>query len=78
MLMKHGTNIGEPFIKHLDKEIWELRPLKDRILFAYWDNNKFVLLSIFIKKIQKTPKKELEKVKRNLKDFLKRSEEDGK
>ena len=30
----YGTSAGTPFIKHLDGEIWELRPLRDRILFV--------------------------------------------
>ena len=74
-LSKHGLSLGEPYIKHLDKDIWELRPLRDRILFAYWDNNKFILLSQFIKKTKKTPKKEIEKAKRLLKDCKNRSDE---
>lgn len=75
MLSKHGISIGEPYIKHLDNDIWELRPLRDRILFAYWENNKFVLLSVFMKQTQKTPQREIEKAKRYLKDFKKRSDE---
>lgn len=74
---KYGTTMGEPYVKHLEGEIWELRPLRDRILFAYWDNNKFILLNIFKKRTQKTPQKEIEKAKRYLKDFLKRSGENG-
>lgn len=31
VLSEHGTQAGEPYIKHLDGEIWELRPLRDRI-----------------------------------------------
>ena len=27
-----GTRAGEPFVKHLEDNIWELRPLRDRIL----------------------------------------------
>ena len=65
--------IGEPYIKHLDNDIWELRPLRDRILFAYWNNNKFILLSQFIKKTQKTPLREIEKAKRLLNDYRERS-----
>lgn len=34
LLQQYGTYIGEPIVKHLDGDIWELRPLKDRILFA--------------------------------------------
>lgn len=31
LISQHGTLAGEPYIKHLDAEIWELRPLRDRI-----------------------------------------------
>ena len=75
LLSKNGTEIGEPYIKHLDNEIWELRPLRDRILFAYWDNNKFILLHQFMKKTKKTPVKEIEKARRNLEDYKRRREE---
>lgn len=69
-----GLEIGEPYIKHLDEKIWELRPLRDRILFAYCDNNKFILLHHFMKKTQKTPRKEIKKAKSNLENFKKRSD----
>ena len=71
-LKAYGTKIGEPYIKHLDGAIWELRPIRDRILFAYWKNNKFILLHYFMKKTQKTPTKEIEQAKRNLKDYIER------
>lgn len=73
MLSLNGLRLGEPYIKHLYNDIWELRPLRDRILFAYWDNNSFILLSIFMKQTQKTPQREIDKAKRNLEDFIKRS-----
>lgn len=68
----YGTTIGEPYLKHLDGEIWELRPLRDRILFAAWINNSFILLHAFMKKTQKTPKAEIEKAKRELEDIKQR------
>lgn len=74
MLEEMGTRVGEPVTKHLDGEIWELRPLRNRILYAYYKENKFIILHHFVKKTQKTPKKEIEKAKRNLKDFMERSE----
>lgn len=73
----YGTRAGEPYVKHLDGEIWELRPLKNRILFAAWTKNGFVLLHHFMKSTQKTPKREIEKAKRELYDFKKRSEING-
>ena len=72
LLEEFGTRIGEPVTKHLDGEIWELRPLKNRLLYAYYKDNKFIILHHFIKKTQKTPRKEIEQAKRNLKDYLER------
>ena len=73
-LSKYGTYLGEPYIKHLDGEIWELRPLKNRIMFFGYDGKQFVLLSHFIKKTQKTPKREIDTAKRLMKDYLERNE----
>ena len=36
VLSEYGTQAGEPYIKHLDGDIWELRPLRDRIFFVGW------------------------------------------
>lgn len=72
ILEEEGTRVGEPVTKHLDGEIWELRPLRNRFLYAYFEENTFIILHHFIKKTQKTPKREIEKAKRNLKDYLER------
>ena len=53
LLSQHGTRAGQPYIKHLDAEIWELRPLRDRILFVAWLDRS--LQHHFVKKTQKTP-----------------------
>ena len=74
ILSQYGTRAGEPFVKHLDGDIWELRPLRDRILFAAWVDGKFVLLHQFMKKTQKTPPREIEKAKREFADFKERCE----
>lgn len=71
-LSEAGTQIGEPYIKHLDGEIWELRPLRDRILFVAWVDGGYVLLHHFMKKTQKTPAREIKKAKRELADLLER------
>ena len=68
-LRTYGKGAGEPHIKPLEGEIWELRPNKDRILFAAWLGDGFVLLHHFIKKTQRTPKSEIEQAKRNLAYF---------
>ena len=70
----YGVSIGQPYIKYLENDIWELRPLRDRILFAYYDKNSFILLNAFMKATRKTPKSEIEKAKRFLKDWRDRNE----
>lgn len=71
-LSEYGTQAGEPYIKHLDGDIWELRPLRDRILFVGWANGSYVLLHQFMKKTQKTPAREIDKAKRELADLIER------
>ena len=71
-LQEGGTHIGEPYVKHLAGDIWELRPLRDRILFAVWDGESFLVLHHFMKKTQKTPPHEIEQAKRNLADWKER------
>lgn len=72
ILSQYGTQAGEPYIKHLDGEIWELRPLRDRILFVGIVGGSYVLLHHFMKKTQKTPPREIEKAKRELNDIKNR------
>ena len=68
----NGKSLPENYVKHLDGEIWELRPINDRVLFAGWHAGAFVLLHSFVKKSQKTPRREIEQAKRELADFKER------
>ena len=70
---EYGTRIDQPIVKHIEDDLWELRPLSNRIFFFYWKDDKFVLVHHYIKKSQKAPKKEIEKAKRNVKDWLERN-----
>ena len=70
VLAQFGTRTGEPYVKHILDDIWELRPTNDRIFFFYWKNQTYLMLHHFIKKTQKTPICEIEQAKRNLADFL--------
>jgi phage-related protein len=73
VLQEFGTRAGEPFVKHIEDEIWELRPLDDRLFFFYYRENTFVLLHHFLKKSKKTPRREIDQAKRNLADHVERS-----
>lgn len=70
VLKQYGTRAGEPYCKHIEKNLWELRPSTERIFFFFWINDTFVLLNHFTKKTQKTPKKEIEKALKMIEDYL--------
>ena len=72
VLQEYGTRAGMPYMKHLEGDLWELRPLHERILFFAYVDGCFVLLHHFRKKTQKTPKKEMECAKRRMEDYLER------
>lgn len=61
VLKVEGKAAGLPYVRHIDGELWELRPARDRILFFSWIENQIVLLHQFRKKTQKTPKREIDK-----------------
>ena len=73
-LEEYGTRVGEPTVKHIDGDLWELRPMAHRIFFFYWQDNKFILLHHFVKKTNKTPPKEIKQAERNMKDFMERND----
>lgn len=64
LLKNQGTKLPNNITKFLKDDIWELRPGHNRILYLYFKDNKFVLLHMFRKKAQKTPKQEIEKAKK--------------
>ncbi len=72
ILEQNGLSAGEPYIKHIEGELWELRPIRYRIFFIAWHDNSFVLLHHFLKKSQKTPRKEIEAAKRKINDLKSR------
>ena len=75
-LSEYGVCAGEPYVKHLGGDIWELRPLRDRILFVAWVNNSYVLLHHFMKQTQKTPLREIKQAKKELTDLIERGIDD--
>ena len=78
VLREYGTRAGEPFVKFIEGDIWELRPLNDRFFFFRWQSNIFIILHHFDKKSKKTPKHEIEQAKRIMKDFTDRSNKNEK
>lgn len=72
MLKQQGTRLPENITKHLDGEVWELRPGNNRVLYFYCERNTYVLLHMFRKKTQKTPRSEIEKAEREIADYKRR------
>ena len=75
VLKKDGLSVGLPYIRHIEGEIWELRPADERIFFVTWTGSKFIFLHHFTKKTQKTPRREIEIAKKRLKDFKERGDD---
>lgn len=68
MLEKYGFRINEEFksetIKSFGNDLWEIRAFNVRIFFTYHKENQTIwLLHGFIKKSQKTPKKEIKQAR---------------
>ena len=74
LLQQNGTRLNENITKHLEDGIWELRLGNNRVFYFFFQDNTFVLLHQFRKKTQKTPKREMEKAKRERDDYLFRKE----
>jgi phage-related protein len=64
MVEIHGPNLGKPYTDSFGDGLFEIRAKGQegigRSLFCYASGKSIVILHSFIKKTQKTPKKELE------------------
>lgn len=82
LLGKHGNTLGEPYVKSLkgkeNKGLYELRVKfsndNARIFYFTVKNQKYILLHGFIKKSMKTPKRELERARNYMQDYVRRSD----
>lgn len=75
LMEKHGANLGELHTKPLGDELFEIRAKGTeeigRSIFCYMQGKRIVILHVFVKKDQKTPKKDLELAKERLKEVRK-------
>jgi phage-related protein len=60
--------VHEPYVKHIEGRIWEMRLRgRDRIARALYltaRGHRVVILRVFVKKTQKTPRREIELARR--------------
>lgn len=76
ILSEYGNRLREPYSKHIQEGIFELR-IKfasdiSRIFYFFFDGDKIILTNGFIKKTQKTPKEEIEKAIKYKEDYQRR------
>ncbi|WP_394181687.1 type II toxin-antitoxin system RelE/ParE family toxin [Marinomonas posidonica] len=68
LMEKHGANLGPPHTESMGDGLFEVRAKAQegigRGLFCYLKGQRIILLHAFVKKSQKTPKRELELAKR--------------
>jgi len=71
-----GTSVREPYSKHLDDGIFEVRAKVStnisRVLYFFYTGKRFILTHGFIKKTQKTPQSEINRAKQYRAEYLNR------
>lgn len=76
LLAEKGRKLKEPYVKHIEGELWELR-IKfasdiSRIFYFIPNETNVILLHGFIKKTRKTPANQIEIAKKRLADYKER------
>lgn len=77
MLEQLGNYMGMPqsrFLKGYRHPLLELRPLPERFFYAGWKKDRYVILSHYTKKNNKTDPREIAKALDRLDDWLERNE----
>jgi len=76
ILQEKGNLLREPYSKHLDDGIFEIRGKVgtdiSRVLYFFYYEGKIIFTNGFIKKTQKTSKSEIEKAKMYRNNYLER------
>lgn len=72
LMAKHGANLGEPHTKAMGDGLFEIRAKARegiaRGLFCYMDGQSIVILHVFIKKSNKTPRKDIELARKRMRE----------
>lgn len=77
-LKENGPNLREPYSKHLEDGIFELRAQVGnditRVLYFFYIGKTIIFTNGFIKKTQKTPRSEITLAKKYRNDYFVRNE----
>ena len=78
LLEENGPQLREPYSKHLEDGIFELRAKQGsditRVLYFFFVGKKIVLTNGFTKKTQKTPLAEIAAAKKYRAEYIERKE----
>ncbi|AJI47152.1 MULTISPECIES: type II toxin-antitoxin system RelE/ParE family toxin [Francisella] len=70
----HGAQLGKPHTDSLGKGLFELRAKAQegiaRSIYCYMKGKKVIILHVFIKKTQKTPKKDLDIAEQRMRELI--------
>ena len=76
LIETHGANLGPPHTEPMGDGLFEIRAKAQegigRCLYCYMKGQHIIVLHAFVKKTQKTPKREIEQAKRELADLKER------
>jgi phage-related protein len=74
LMLEYGSNLGLPHTKPIEKGLFELRVKSKegiaRVFFCTKIGKKIIMLHSFIKKSQKTPKKEIKKAQKRMNEVI--------
>lgn len=69
LIEQKGLSLGRSYCDKVEGPIYELRPKNIRMFFGTCKGKKIIVLSGFIKKQNKIPRREIEKAKKYYQDF---------
>ena len=76
LLQELGVNLGMPYAKHVEVDMWELRTRvgsnQYRIIYFLYTGGAFILLHGFMKKSGQIPQRDLRTARDRRAEFLKR------
>lgn len=79
ILEEKGNVLREPYSKHLEDGIFELRSKVGsnitRVLYFFYYQGKIILTNGFVKKVQKTPRTEIQVAKARRAEYIERMRE---
>jgi phage-related protein len=75
LISDHGLDkVREPYVKHLEDKLWEMRLIgRDgiaRSIYVTASGRRVVILRTFVKKTEKTPRRELALARERAKEIL--------